>query len=47
MIFDLTRQGIKPMIYRTRGKHANHYTTDVFVVKYKYNNIKLEAPRSL
>jgi hypothetical protein len=19
---------IKPMIYRTRGEHANHYTTD-------------------
>ena len=24
----MTRLELKPQIYRTRGKHANHYTTD-------------------
>ena len=28
IVFDLTRPGLEPMIYRTRGEHANHYTTD-------------------
>jgi hypothetical protein len=28
IVFGLTRQGIEPTIYRTRGEHANHYTTD-------------------
>jgi hypothetical protein len=26
IVFDLTQLGLEPMIYRTRGKHANHYT---------------------
>jgi hypothetical protein len=26
--FGLTRPGLKPTIYRTRGKHANHYATN-------------------
>ena len=29
IVFGLTRSGLEPMIYRTRGEHANHYTTDV------------------
>jgi hypothetical protein len=29
IVFGLTRPGLKPTIYRTLGKHANHYTTDV------------------
>jgi hypothetical protein len=29
IIFGLTRSGFEPTIYRTLGKHANHYTTDV------------------
>jgi hypothetical protein len=28
IVFGLTRFGLKPTIYRTQGKHANHYTTD-------------------
>ena len=26
--FDLTRPGFEPMIFKTRGEHVNHYTTD-------------------
>jgi hypothetical protein len=26
--FSLTRSGIEPTIYCSRGEHANHYTTD-------------------
>ena len=28
IVFGLSRPGRKPTIYRTRGEHANHYTTD-------------------
>jgi hypothetical protein len=28
IVFGLTRPGLKPTIYRTRGEHANHYLTD-------------------
>ena len=28
IVFDLTRQGSIPMIYRNQGEHANHYTTN-------------------
>ena len=28
IVFGLTRPGLEPTIYRTRGKHVNHYTTD-------------------
>jgi hypothetical protein len=28
IVFGLTRLGLEPTIYHTRGKHANHYTTD-------------------
>jgi hypothetical protein len=28
IVFGLTRPGLKPTIYRTRGQHANHYATD-------------------
>jgi hypothetical protein len=27
-VFGLTRPGLEPTIYRTRGKHGNHYATD-------------------
>jgi hypothetical protein len=30
IVFGLTRSGLEPTIYRTRGEHANHYTTDAF-----------------
>jgi hypothetical protein len=29
IVFGLTREKLLPMIYRTRGEHANHYATDV------------------
>jgi hypothetical protein len=29
IVFALTRPALEPTIYRTWGKHANHYTTDV------------------
>ena len=35
-VFGLTRPGLKPTIYRTRGEHANHYTTDAVL-----NNVKM------
>jgi hypothetical protein len=28
VVFGLTRLVLEPMIYHTRGEHANHYTTD-------------------
>ena len=28
IVFGLTRLGLEPTIYRTRGEHAKHYTTD-------------------
>jgi hypothetical protein len=29
IIFSMIQQVLKPMIYHTRGEHANHYTTNV------------------
>jgi hypothetical protein len=28
IVFGLTRSGLEPTIYHTRGEHANHYTID-------------------
>jgi hypothetical protein len=28
IVFGLTRPGLEPMIYHTRGEHANQYATD-------------------
>jgi hypothetical protein len=28
IVFGMTRPGLEPMIYHTRGEHANHYATD-------------------
>jgi len=28
IVFDMTRLGLEPTIYRTRGEHSNHYATD-------------------
>ena len=28
LVFGLIQPGLEPTIYRTRGEHANHYTTD-------------------
>jgi hypothetical protein len=32
--FCLTRLGLVPTIYRTRGEHANHYATDAILYFY-------------
>ena len=37
IVFGFTRQVLKPTIYRTRGEHANHYTTDAVDVKENLN----------
>ena len=29
--------GLEPMIYRTQGKHADHYATDVVVMSWNEN----------
>jgi cobalamin biosynthesis protein CbiD len=29
IVLGLTRLGLKPMIYHTQGKHANHYATKI------------------
>ena len=31
LVFGLTRSGLEPTIYRTRGEHTNHYTTDAVI----------------
>ena len=28
IVFGVSRPGLEPTIYSTRGKHANHYATD-------------------
>jgi hypothetical protein len=40
-IFGWTWLGFEPMVYHTRGKHANYYTTDAvhsFYNKYSFKN---------
>ena len=37
IFFGLTQSGVEPMIYHTRGEHANHCTTDA-VAKYISND---------
>ena len=32
IVFGLTRSGLEPTIYCTRGEHANHYTSDAVIV---------------
>jgi hypothetical protein len=41
LVFGLTRSTLDPMIYRTRGEHANHYTTTDAVIQLTINNDKL------
>ena len=33
IVFGLTRPGLEPTIYHTRGEHSNRYATDTFVKK--------------
>ena len=37
IVFGFTWSGLEPTIYRTRGEHANHYTTDAVDVKENLN----------
>jgi hypothetical protein len=32
IVFGLTRSGLEPTIYCTRGEHANNYTTDAVLL---------------
>ena len=41
IIFDLTRSGLEPMIYRTRGEQANQYTTEAVSPQKRYIEITL------
>jgi hypothetical protein len=36
IVFGLTRSGFEPTIYRIRGEHVNHYTTDAVQLRKKY-----------
>jgi len=35
IVFGLTRPEIEPTIYRTRGEHANNYTTDAVMSNFE------------
>ena len=39
IVFGLTRPGLEPNIYHTRGENANHYTTDVVYCIWKVAGI--------
>ena len=45
-IFDLTRSGLEPTIYCTRGEHTNYYTTDVVMCKYTEHTDKIAVWRA-
>jgi hypothetical protein len=32
IVFGLTRPGLEPIIYHTRGEHANYYTNDAVYI---------------
>jgi hypothetical protein len=34
IVFGLTLPGLEPMLYRTRGKHGDHYTTDASFITF-------------
>ena len=42
IVFGLTRSTLDPMIYRTRGEHANHYTTDAGLLSFEIISIYFE-----
>ena len=37
IVFDLTQSGLESTIYRTRGDHANHYTSHLKLFNIKKN----------
>ena len=38
-MFGLTRPGLEPTNYRTRGEHANHYATDAICKCYQVGSL--------
>ena len=40
-VYGLTRSGLEPTIYHTRGEHANHYITDHPLVVGLFSNIHI------
>jgi hypothetical protein len=40
IFFDLTRSGLEPTTYRTRGEHADHYATDAVNYAWKLHTDK-------
>jgi hypothetical protein len=42
-IFGLARSALEPTIYRTRGEHANHYTTDAIALQHTTNIVFILA----
>ena len=45
IVFGLTRPGLEPTLYRTRGEHANHYATDAVLLTRKPQNcVKSKIP---
>ena len=43
IVFGLTWPRLEPTIYRIRGEHDNHYTTDVITIFTKYNMLNYIA----
>jgi hypothetical protein len=43
IVFGLTRPGLEPNIYHTRGENANHYTTDVVYCKNCWIGVKQQS----
>jgi hypothetical protein len=47
VVFDLTRSGLEPTIYRTRDEHVNHYTTDAilqFILQWQHLPTNIACP---
>ena len=40
IVFGLTRSGLEPTIYRTRGEHANHDATGAVNYAWKLHTVK-------
>jgi hypothetical protein len=43
IVLGLTRPGMEPTIYRTRGEHTNHYATDAVENQHRKINTQLNT----
>ena len=43
IVIGLTRSGLEPMIYHTRGEHANHYYETLIENAFLYSMLSLGA----